>query len=247
MSFEALSFYRRAQKDHSSDCGFTLVELLVVVSIVAILSVSSVIGFGSLGETLRARESAGFISDTVKQEELKVLRGDFEKAVIHFLKDYMVIEEWPTGATEDLKFLEVTCATGDYQIEFATTASGNLTQKDGDGVVLEVKPVVAPNVPVCPSFKTSHDVEWNYQLANADRSSAIVRFVHFNLQRDGIQEGLSLKSGDRSKVEIFAPYGRKRFFKWVTEPAPPHLDPSSSLVITVGNADTSVNEAVTLQ
>jgi prepilin-type N-terminal cleavage/methylation domain-containing protein len=39
VSFEALSLNRKAQKNHSSDCGFTLVELIVSISIAGVLMV----------------------------------------------------------------------------------------------------------------------------------------------------------------------------------------------------------------
>jgi len=224
------------QSPKSLNGGFTLVELLVVVSIVAILSVSSVIGFGHLGNTLKAKEAAGYISDVVKQEELKILRGDFDKAVIHFLQDYLVIEEWPTGASATLSLGSACAGSTDYQI---TYSDGNLTQKDGEGEVVLVKPVTASSECIS-NFKTSEDLEWNYQLASGGQFSAILRFVHFNLQRDGEQNGLWITENPGWKVEIFAPYGRKRFFK---------LDGSSAdgLAMAVGNTNEGVSEPIVLR
>jgi four helix bundle protein len=227
------------QSPKSPNRGFTLVELLVVVAIVAILSVSSVIGFGYLGNTLKARESAGFLSDIVKQEELKVLRGDFDKAVIHFLSDYLVIEEWPSGAAESLGFVNTTCNTNDYEIHYA--ASGNLTQKNGDGDVIQVKPVIGSDTGIeCPGFLKAKDTEWNFQLTSGDQSSAIIRYVHFNLQRDNIQDPLRLNSNAGAKAVVYAPYGRKRFFD-------KDGNPKDSLVLQIGNSDEGVSEQVTLQ
>jgi prepilin-type N-terminal cleavage/methylation domain-containing protein len=228
--------HHRNHFNHSSDRGFSLVELLVVVSIVAILSVSSVIGFGHLGNTLKAKEAAGFISDVVKQEELKILRGDFDKAVIHFLPSYLVIEEWPTEAVETLS-LGSACALSstDYQI---TYSAGNLTQKDGEGEVIQVRPVTASSE--CIYFKASEDLEWNYQLVSGEQSSATFRFAHFNLQRDSDPGNLSILGNVGARVEIRAPYGRKGYFKNDGKSA-------DSLIIDVGNVDENVRESITLQ
>ncbi len=217
--------------------GFSLVELLVVVSIVSILSVSSVIGFGYLGNTLRAKEAAGYISDVVKQEELKILRGDFDKAVIHFLSDYLVVEEWLPEATETLSLSPSLICEEGYQINISE--AGNLTKKDGEGEVLQVQPIVG-SFPTkeCVDFMESKDVEWNFQLTTGDQVSPVIRFVHFNLKRDNEQSGLSILQSAGSKAEIRSPYGRKRFFK-------NDDSPTDTLIIDVGDSD--VRESITLQ
>jgi len=218
--------------------GFSLVELLVVVSIVSILSVSSVIGFGYLGDTLKAKEAAGFISDIMKQEELKVLRGDFSKAVVHILADYLVIEEWQADAIDVLALGSNDCDSNNYKILYK--ASGNLTQKDQDGNVIQVKPVTSSSNE-CIIFKspTNKDLEWNYQLVSGEQSSAVLRFVHFNLQRDDMGGGLTIRSSAGSRVEIFAPYGRKRYFR-------PDGTSASSLPIVVGNVEKDLFEVIFL-
>jgi four helix bundle protein len=224
----------------SPNSGFSLVELLVVVSIVAILSVSSVIGFGYLGNSLRAKEAAGFISDIVKQEELKILRGDFNKAVVHFLPDYLVIEEWQSNATESLSLNPATCnAPPDNHIEYPIKISqtGNLTKKDGEGVVLEVRPVADTDPPICAPFANALETEWSYQLASGDQLSAALRFIHFNLQRDNSQGKLSILSNAGAVAEIRAPYGRKSFYK---------ADGSSADALTLDVGDINVRESVTL-
>ena len=199
--------------------GFSLVELLVVVSIIAVLSISSIVGFGYLGDTLRAREVTGLLSDLIKQEELKVLRGDFETVTINFLTEYVVIEEQERGASMEL-VLGSDCGDGSYEISW--TNGGNLIQKDGEGAVMKIKSVIAGSE--CVEFKNSEEIEWNYQLTNGDDFSNIVRFTHFNLQRDkpdnpisitsavDLVLGINPTSGGDSRIEITAPYGKKRIY-----------------------------------
>ena len=159
--------------------------------------------------------------------------------MVHFLQDYLVIEEWPTGATEALS-LDSVCGGSSPDYKIAYSQSGNLTQKDGEGVVLQVKPVAGTSdapVSECIPFKTSKDLEWNYQLTSGDHLSAVFRFVHFNLQRDSDQGKLSILSNAGAVAEIRAPYGRKSFYK-----ADSNL--ADSLTLDVG--DTNVRESITL-
>ena len=187
--------------------GFTLVELIVVVAIVAVMSVSTVVGFGYFGDVMRSREVAGIISDTLKQEELKVLRGDFESVTIYLLADYMIIEEVLEDSSFSLNFNGTACASG-YQIEFEE--DGNLIQKDEDGAILKIESVTPTKC--IESFKDSEDIEWSYQLTSGNEFSDIVRFVHFNIQRDNSDNPISITSGVGSKILISAPYAKKTFY-----------------------------------
>lgn len=188
--------------------GFSLVELLVVISIVAILSVSSIVGFGYLGDILKAREVTSLLSDAIKQEELKVLRGDFGKSIIHFLPDYVVIEEQPEGADLNLSLGDDSgCADG-HNINF--TDSGNLIQKDKDGMVMQIKSVEPPFE--CIEFKEAEEIEWSYQLIREKKFSNVIRFIHFNLQRENLLNPISITGGADSKIEIMAPYGKRKIY-----------------------------------
>ncbi len=177
------------------------------------MSVSSVVGFGHLGDIFRVREVTNLIADTVRQEELKVLRGDFENATIHFLADYMVIEEFAEDAELQLTLGEI-CGLGNYQIAF--TESGNLTKKDGDGAILKIESITPDSK--CIEFKDSKDVEWQYQLTSGNKISNAIRFVHFNIQREDLKNSEELRNpvfitiGSNSKVVISAPYAKKNIY-----------------------------------
>ncbi len=187
--------------------GFTLVELIVSVAIIAVFSVSSVVGFAYLEDVLKAREVTGLIADTLSQEELKVLRGDFKEAVVHFLPDYLVIEEKPEDASLSLDFNQTSC-NGDYQIEF--TEGDNLIQRDGDGAILRIEN--ASSTSRCIYFNEAEGTERRYQLTSDDDFSDIIRFVHFNLQREDLTNPIRLTSGAGAIVHISAPYGKKTLY-----------------------------------
>jgi four helix bundle protein len=193
--------------------GFSLVELLVVISIVALLSAGAVLGFGNLGTTLREKEVVGFLGDTIQQEELKVLRNDLSKARIHFLRDFLVIEEWTSDSVPTLSLDGLCSGSADDKNRKISYSSGNLTQKDGEGNVIAVKNVTAGTP--CITFDSSQDLEWNYQLKTEGgaKASPLIRFVHFNLQRSHSENFFSIGSNTGSILEIQSPYGKKRLFK----------------------------------
>lgn len=194
----------------SFEKGFSLVELIVVVGIVALLSISSVVGFGYLGDTLKVREVTGVMADTIAQEELKVLRGDFEKVTIHFFKDYMVVDEQAEDATLTLT-LEGDYASGH---EIRSSDSGNLAQTDEEGSILQIKSVSGSDLEPIP-FKEEDDVaeiEWSYQLTSVSDLSNIIRFIHFNLQRENLNNPIFIIGNADSKIEITAPYGKKTVY-----------------------------------
>lgn len=197
--------------------GFSLVELLVIVSIISILSITSVAGFGRLKEILQLKEATHFLSDLIKQEELKVLRGDYDRAVIHFFKDYVVIEEYPADLAFDL-FLYDQCPHG-YGVKLGNEDGTTLIQKSPHGVVQTRN--LQKNKPDCTTdFKKSPFTELSYQLVKGQEVSNVIRFMHFNLnrnpqdetQKDSIPSPVEISWGAKSRIEMVAPYGNKTIF-----------------------------------
>ncbi len=208
-------------------------EILVVIAIVAVMSVSSVVGFGYLGDILKVREVTSFLNDLVKQEELKVLRGDFDKAVMHFLPNFVVIEEGNDPSDSLLLGLGSSCTDAygidGYSIDFQ---SGNLTQKNGEGEIVEVSSVSADSD--CIAFNAAEDIEWNYELISDDVTSNRIRFIHFNLSREDVTHNpIFIDTGANSRMEILAPYGKKYIYENLTT-----MVPSESLTLIVkGDVD----------
>lgn len=223
----------KSQMQNAKLSGFSLVELLVVISIVAILSISSVVGFGQLGDMLKTRQATGLLADIIKQEELKVLRGDFEKVIVHFLENYVVIEAYAEDEPYELT-TGASCIGGNYNLNLPM--SGNLTQKDGDGAIIKIETITTPPDIKCIGFYDSEETEWDYQFTGDDGTSNVVRFIHFNIQRDSQAEPLSIRMHAGSRVEILAPYGKKKVYD---EQGNLRDDPNDPVILTLGNPDST--------
>jgi len=208
--------------------GFSLVELIVVIAIISILSYSSVVGFGYLGDILKVNEVSSLLKDVIKQEELKVLRGDFVGSTINFYKDYLVIEQELKDSSLKLTFEESTSSCfGQYQLKLSE--AGNLKQWDKAGKVLNIKSVKKSETE-CVDFKSSDKIALNYQLIDSGKFSNIIEFVHFNLNRYDLKNPFSITEGSGSKIEINAPYGKKYIYG---PKGTLHIDPNNPVQLVI--------------
>ncbi len=204
----------RATAEHEpqrSTSGFSLVELMVVISIIAIMSVVGVVGFRGSGDTLVTRQVKGIIEDTVKIAELEIQGDEYEKSTIHFLSNYLVIVSEPEDISLNLSLGSVDGDCHNVEIE----SDGSLIKKDSEDNPIEAINV-EENDTVCIDFMNSMETEVRYQIASGGEQSEVVRFIHFDVKREK-PTGVIL-SGDTSKtLEISAPYSKKKVIGGGTE------------------------------
>jgi prepilin-type N-terminal cleavage/methylation domain-containing protein len=214
-----------------SASGFTLMELLVVIAIIAIVSTVGIVGFRGFSDSLITKEAKGIIEDTVKSTELEVLQGDYKSSRISFLKDYLVIESAPNDKTLALA-LGIVCSDDPYGRNIDFESNGTLTKKDGSGNVLSAKAVTS-GTNECILFTDSKEAEWVYQITSGDEVSDVIRFVHFNVNRE-TPSGITLGGEISKTLSIEAPYAKKTI-----------SDGSDSIVLTVSGDGSE--EALTIK
>lgn len=186
--------------------GFSLVELMIVITIIAVMSVAGVVGFRGSGDTLVARQVKGIIEDTVKIVELEILGDEYEKSTIHFLSNYLVIVSEPGEISLDLSLGGV---SGDCH-NIVAGSDGSLIKRDSEGNPIEAVSVKKDET-VCIDFINSMETEVRYQIAFGGEQSEVIRFIHFDVKREK-PTGVTLGGDDiDSTLEISAPYAKKSF------------------------------------
>jgi len=196
--------------------GFTLIELLVVVAIMGIIAVSVVIGFNSFGNTIRVRETAGVLTDTIKKLELETIRRDYKKNTVHFETDYLVVESEVEGQTGkenfSLEWIKDGNCAADEELKINNTSSSTvyLAQRDQYGNNMEISSFPS-NESKCINFSTSDEIEWQFQLFQGSELSKVIRFIHFNVRRGITIDPVTITSGNGYILEISAPYAKKVF------------------------------------
>ena len=195
-----------------SEAGFSLVELMIVISIIAIISVAGVVGFRGSSDTLVVKQVKGIIEDTVKIVELEIQGEEYEKSTIHFLPNYLVIVSEPEDTTLSLSLGDTSSCSNGNNIEIGD--NGSLIKRDSESSPIETVNVTDGDS-VCIDFMNSMETEIRYQVASGGEKSPIVRFIHFDVKREkpsGVYlQGDSASAGDdiNSTIQISAPYAKK--------------------------------------
>lgn len=194
--------------------GFSLLEIMVTVAIVAIMASSVVIGFNSFGETVRTRETAGVITDTLKNLELETIRRDYKSQLIHFKPDYLVVEVQVENQNPDMT-LTWNGRNGNCEELDIANDTGSvvyLTQRDQNGNNMQIQ-AYPGNDTICVDFLDSEETEWQYQLFKGGDRSQIIRLIHFNIRRDNSSEKPAIQPPHPYSLKITAPYASKEFYK----------------------------------
>jgi prepilin-type N-terminal cleavage/methylation domain-containing protein len=177
--------------------GFSLVELLVTVSIVAILSVSASVGWNTLWNSLTLKQSVGVTQDIINRTIQHALMGRFEEATITFNADYLVIDEKGAGSISTIAGCD-----GILQGVSGLAPTQSLTVESENKSLYIGYPTNK-----CDDFLNTKDAEWIFTVRE-NGSTFVRRFVHFNLNREDINRRFKISDVGKTLV-VRAPYGNK--------------------------------------
>lgn len=191
--------------------GFSLIELMVVVAIMAIMASGAVIGLGKTTDDMAVRESANHIKDVIQKAELVALRG--EVAIeIRFLSGFLVINE-VYGETPSRIITEGVCEPPDEG--FSVAGTGRVTQTTdlhGMGFEIELYEDGPASQPFCFDFDSAPDTEWTFRFESGEEYG-VIRYAHFNLLRDTPGKLVLNTGGDDLRLVITGPQIGRKYFK----------------------------------
>jgi len=189
-------------KDINSIKGFSLVELMVVISIISIMSVGVVVGMSSFKDSLAPGNALKVIKNEIKYAEQSIIRNDYEKVIISFLgkHNYLVVVAEPINSTLDLKL--------STDGKLTTTDSGELKKSNESGGIEMIS--LDSDASINVDFTNTDDNEWKYQLVNENGVSPVIRFVRF--AKDKTAPVFFVKDTN-SKIIIESPNAKKSFYE----------------------------------
>jgi len=166
--------------------GFSLVEMIIVVAIIAVMSSSATIGWNHFNDEMAAGQTGKVIEDVIEHAALGLLT-DIEEVILHFRPDYLVLEETHENSNLVLELDNSHCQPEE---EGLVIKSSGVLKKEAENV-FSGSSFVGENIHatnsypeyVCLDFKDSLDNEWVYTLTDGRQTSS-VRFFHFNIKRD---------------------------------------------------------------
>ena len=217
---------------------------MVTIAIISIMAGSVVIGFNSFGQTVRVRETAGVITDTLSNLELEMIRREYSKQTVHFEEDFIVIEAQPESPelTLNWKGMGGDCNSDMGWMEIDNTGSPDtifLAQRDEYGNNVEIVPIGAGLVvDKCVDFYESDETQWLFQLFKDSKKSQAIRFMHFNIRRSDLAANAKITAGTDYTLEISSPYAAKQYYL-------NDVPANGTVELTLSTEDSS--ETVTLQ
>jgi len=196
-------------KKQKQSNAFTLVELLIVISILAILGVSAVVGFGGFSDKLGMEQATTVVDDVIAELENEILMEKYEKTTLYFYPHYLLAISEPKGSTKPtLELSNQSCEPSGQAL--ANYKAGNLIIKNEQGEIIQIKALPSEHNE-CVDFKASGDLEWEVQLRNSELYSPVIRFIHFNL--DPEKRGEITLANQNTRLELEEPYANQNWYK----------------------------------
>ena len=173
-------------------------ELLVVITIIAVMSVSATVGFGSLQNTLSARETAAVMQAQLSKIELEALKNAFSEARIYVRPHYLAAHELWENSSLIIPDTPRTCSadgfTANKDIRLTMIKEGRMAQS---------LPVQRGDF--CFDFENAPEDEWQLLIESGGQKEALVlrRIVP-------AQNAISLSAN--GFIRVRAPYAEKTYF-----------------------------------
>lgn len=194
--------------------GFTFVELMVVVAIMAILAGTVSVGWHSFSDFIAFQNATGTIEDILDEITTDHLRDEYKETSVWFESEYLLVDSVSHEARLTLGWEKVSaavgdCAVGDIKLKSPVTAQ--FFANDGEGNPLFDSVPLQADEEFCIDPLEYKEREMVYELQTDEDFSNRLRVFPIDRSFSG-SGGITIEPNSY-RVDILQPYPRKRRYE----------------------------------
>ncbi|MFH1410398.1 MAG: prepilin-type N-terminal cleavage/methylation domain-containing protein [Patescibacteria group bacterium] len=213
--------------------GFTLIEMMVVVAIIAVMTSAVTIGFHSFFSTINVQNVPGYISDILHELSQEAILREYKKSSVYFENSYLLADSRNADADFTLDWEKVSVTIGDCEagnLRLKSSDDDQLLKRDANGELLDKPVQLLKDEEICIDPLEYKEREFVYSLESAHGFSNEIRIFPLNLNLRG-SDDIYLENNDY-RLDILQPYGqKKRYLNGIP------LDDNTAATITVKSTD----------
>ena len=213
--------------------GFTLIELMVVVAIMAIMSVGASVGFQSFFQYVTVQNASGYLQTVISQLSTEVSDNDYKKSSVYFEGLYLLVDSKSAAADLTLGWEKVLVASGDCKVgdvKLKSSDEAYFFVRDNEGELLDDFMQLSQNQEICIDPLEHKKQEIIYELQTPTDTSNQIRL--FPLDPEGNNSSGTFIEANDYRLDILWRYGQKKRYK-----AGNLLDDGTPATLTIKSTD----------
>ncbi|MBU1016525.1 prepilin-type N-terminal cleavage/methylation domain-containing protein, partial [Patescibacteria group bacterium] len=219
--------------------GFTLIELMVVVAIIAVMTSTVTIGFHSFFSTINVQNVPGYIGDILHELSQEAILREYKESSVYFDNSYLLADSRNADADFTLDWEKVSVTIGDCEagdLRLKSSDDAELLSGSADKVFSSVH--LPEDGEICVDPLEYKERELVYNLDSDTGFSNEIRIFPLNLNLRG-SDDIFLEVNN-FRLDILQPYGQKKRYQGGI-PLEEDTDATITVKSTDGEAKTTFN------